>query len=141
MQLKFLIFNFLNYKRFLNGLYLSYNASFSSSFEAALAEKITFAGIEQVVILKRSDQLTRMLEHRVITEGDILSFTAMGRRIDFIILDHSPKTDAVRIHLDTKIIISEKPIKTEIRNYKNIICSKCGYHIRFCPGCGNDLKN
>ncbi len=79
--------------------------------EASLAERITFAGLEESVIIRRSDQLVRMLENRVITKGDILSFNAMGRRIDFIVIDYSPKADAVRIHLETKITISEKTHK------------------------------
>ena len=79
--------------------------------EASLAERITFAGLEESVIIRRSDQLVRMLENRVITKGDILSFNAMGRRIDFIVIDYSPKADAVRIHLETKISISEKTHK------------------------------
>ena len=79
--------------------------------EASLAERITFAGLEESVIIRRSDQLVRMLENRVITKGDILSFNAMGRRIDFIVIDYSPKSDAVRIHLETKITISEKTHK------------------------------
>ena len=79
--------------------------------EASLADRITFAGIEESVIIRRSDQLVRMLENRVITKGDILSFNAMGRRIDFIVIDYSPRAAAVRIHLDTKITISEKTHK------------------------------
>ncbi|MFX0035533.1 MAG: CDC48 family AAA ATPase [Candidatus Hermodarchaeota archaeon] len=79
--------------------------------EASLADRITFAGLQESVILRRSDQLVRMLENRVITKGDILSFNAMGRRIDFIVIDYFPKADAVRIHLDTKITISEKTHK------------------------------
>ncbi|MFX1329881.1 MAG: CDC48 family AAA ATPase [Promethearchaeota archaeon] len=79
--------------------------------EASLADRITFAGLQESVILRRSDQLVRMLENRVITKGDILSFNAMGRRIDFIVIDYFPRADAVRIHLDTKITISEKTHK------------------------------
>ncbi|MFX1324037.1 MAG: CDC48 family AAA ATPase [Promethearchaeota archaeon] len=79
--------------------------------EASLADRITFAGVEESVIIRRSEQLVRMLENRVITKGDILSFNAMGRRIDFIVVDYAPKAAAVRIHLDTKISISEKTHK------------------------------
>ncbi len=79
--------------------------------DASLADRITFAGLEESVILRRSEQLVRMLENRVITKGDILSFNAMGRRIDFIVVDFAPKAAAVRIHLDTKITISEKTKK------------------------------
>ncbi|MHA2392278.1 MAG: CDC48 family AAA ATPase [Promethearchaeota archaeon] len=79
--------------------------------DASLADRITFAGVEESVIIRRSEQLVRMLENRVITKHDILSFNAMGRRIDFIVVDYAPKAAAVRIHLDTKITISEKTHK------------------------------
>ena len=79
--------------------------------ECVNAENITFAGLKESVIIRRSEQLVRMLENRVITKEDILSFNAMGKRIDFIVIDYSPKTDSVRIHLDTKITISEKSYK------------------------------
>jgi len=79
--------------------------------DASLADRITFAGVEESVILRRSEQLVRMLENRVITKGDILSFNTMGRRIDFIVVDFAPKAAAVRIHLETKITISEKTHK------------------------------
>jgi transitional endoplasmic reticulum ATPase len=76
--------------------------------EAALADKITFAGLKEAIILKNSQQLARKLENRVITKDDILSFYAYGRRIDLVVVDYSPKSDAVRIHLDTRIVFSEK---------------------------------
>jgi len=79
--------------------------------EASLADRITFAGMEESVVVRRSEQLVRILENRVITKGDIMSFNAMGRRIDFIVIDFAPRAAAVRIHLDTKITISEKTHK------------------------------
>ncbi|MFX1549872.1 MAG: CDC48 family AAA ATPase [Promethearchaeota archaeon] len=79
--------------------------------EASLADRITFAGLEESIILRTPQQLTQILENRVVTRGDILSFNAMGRRIDFVVIDYSPKADAVRIDLDTKISISEKTSK------------------------------
>ncbi|MFW9828005.1 MAG: CDC48 family AAA ATPase [Candidatus Thorarchaeota archaeon] len=79
--------------------------------EASLADRITFAGLEESIILRTPQQITQILENRVITKGDILSFNAMGRRIDFVVIDYSPKTEAVRIHLGTKITVSEKTHK------------------------------
>ncbi|MFX1339686.1 MAG: CDC48 family AAA ATPase [Promethearchaeota archaeon] len=76
--------------------------------EAALATRVTFAGLEETVIIRNSQQLARKLENRVITKGDILSFYAMGRRVDLVVVEYSPKAEAVRIHLDTKVILSEK---------------------------------
>lgn len=80
--------------------------------EAALASKITFAGLEEAVILRNSQQLARKLENRVITKGDILSFYSFGnKRVDLVVVDYIPKADAVRIHEGTKIILSEKTHK------------------------------
>ncbi len=79
--------------------------------EASLAERITFAGLEESIILRTPQQITQILENRVVTKGDIISFNAMGRRIDFVVIDYHPKAEAVRIHLDTKITISEKTHK------------------------------
>jgi len=79
--------------------------------DANLAERITFAGVEESVIIRDPNRLVRMLENRVITKNDILSFNAMGRRIDFIVVDYAPKADAVRIHLETKITISPQSHK------------------------------
>ena len=79
--------------------------------EAVLANKITFAGLEESVIVRTPQKLARKLENRVLTKGDILSFYYMGRRIDLIVIDYSPQAEAVRIHLDTQIILSEKSRK------------------------------
>lgn len=76
--------------------------------DAALASKVTFAGLKEAVVLRNSQQLAEKLENRVITKGDIISFYSMGRRIDFVVVDYNPRADAVRIHLDTKIDLSEK---------------------------------
>ncbi|MFX0044111.1 MAG: CDC48 family AAA ATPase, partial [Candidatus Hodarchaeota archaeon] len=79
--------------------------------EASLAERITFAGLEESILLRSPQQITQILENRVVTKGDILSFNAMGRRIDFVVIDYHPRAEAVRIYLDTKITISEKTHK------------------------------
>ncbi len=79
--------------------------------EAALANKVTFAGLEESVVVRTPQQLARQLENRVLTKGDILSFYSMGRRVDLIVIDYSPQAEAVRIHLETKIILSEKSHK------------------------------
>jgi len=79
--------------------------------EASLAERITFAGLEESIILRTPQQITQILENRVVTKGDIISFNAMGRRIDFVVIEYHPKAEAVRIHLDTTITISEKSHK------------------------------
>jgi len=79
--------------------------------EAVLADKVTFAGFQEAVILKNRQQLARTLENRIITKEDILSFYSYGRRVDLVVVDFSPRSEAGRIHLDTKIVLSEKSFK------------------------------
>lgn len=79
--------------------------------EAKIADTVIFAGLEEAVILRNSQQLASKLENRVITKNDILSFYAYGRRVDLVVVDYSPRSDAVRISIDTKIELSEKSHK------------------------------
>ena len=72
------------------------------------AQTITFAGLDSSFMIRDSQQLTRILEKRVITRGDSLSFYAMGRRVDLVIVDYTPKADAVKITLDTKIEFTDE---------------------------------
>jgi len=89
--------------------------------EASFAESLTFAGLNQSFLIRDSQQLARKLEKRVIMRGDNLSFYAMGRRIDLVIVDYIPKAEAVRIHLDTKINFTEKRVKLLKENIDSAI--------------------
>ena len=88
--------------------------------DAALADKITFAGLKEAIYTRKSQQLARTLENRVVTKGDILSFYASAnKRVDLVVIDYTPRTEAVRIHLDTEIIISEKSHREIIESEKS----------------------
>ena len=102
--------------------------------DAVLAKQVTFAGLEEQVIIRNSQQLARKLENRVITKGDILSFYAFGRRVDLVVVAYKPKTEAVRIHLDTKIILSEKSHK------QLIIGSRMGITYDDIGGLQNEIQ-
>ncbi len=78
--------------------------------EASPAKQLTFAGLDGSLIVRDTAHLVRKLEKRVITRGDNLSFYAMGRRIDLVVVDYSPKADAVKITLDTDIKFADKNI-------------------------------
>ncbi|MFW9781698.1 MAG: CDC48 family AAA ATPase [Candidatus Heimdallarchaeota archaeon] len=82
-----------------------------AKIEASVAERVTFAGLEEAIILRNTQQLAEKLENRVITKGDILSFYAMGGRVNLVVIDYSPKADAVIINVKTKIILSPKSHK------------------------------
>ncbi len=82
-----------------------------SKIEASIAERVTFAGLEEAIILRNAQQLANILENRVITKGDILSFYAMGSRVNLVVIDFTPKSEAVRIDDQTKILLSPKSHK------------------------------
>ena len=75
---------------------------------ADIANTITFAGLDNSLIPRDPQALARKLENRSITKGDSLSFYAMARRIDLVVVDYTPNSEAVKIRLDTKILFSEK---------------------------------
>ncbi len=74
--------------------------------KAAIAEKLVFASLTKSVVFNPK-QLNRELENRVVTIGDILSFYHYQKTYDVVVVDFQPKTDAVRIHIDTDIRLSE----------------------------------
>jgi transitional endoplasmic reticulum ATPase len=75
--------------------------------KVVLAEKVVFASMSEAVVIKPR-LLNSLLLNRVVTKDDILSFYHYQRRYDMIVIDFEPRTDAVRIHLDTEIKLSEK---------------------------------
>ena len=87
--------------------------------KAALAEKVVFASLSESVIISPR-QLNKLLENRVVTKNDILSFYAnYNKKYDMIVVDFQPRTDAVRIHLKTDIRLSEKTHKELIEKEKS----------------------
>ena len=76
--------------------------------DADFAETITFTGLNYSLIPRDPQALARKLEKRVVTMGDCLSFYAMGHRIDLVVVNYTPKTEAVKINLNTKIAFTEK---------------------------------
>ncbi len=73
-----------------------------------LANTITFAGLDNSLIPRDPQALARKLENRTVTKGDSLSFYAMARRIDLVVVNYTPNSEAVKIRLGTKILFSEK---------------------------------
>ncbi len=75
--------------------------------EASIANSVIFTGVDDSLILRNTQQLARRLENRVVTKGDILSFYTYGKRIDLVVLDFTPKSEAVRIFLTTKFELTD----------------------------------
>ena len=85
--------------------------------EANLADKITISWLqESITNIGRPQYLVRRFENRVITKGDILPVPFGSGRIDIIVIDYTPKGDAVKIYLGTKITVLEKSYKGLLYN-------------------------
>ena len=85
---------------------------------AVPADELKLAGLKEAVYI-RSKDLTSLLEGRVITNGDILTIWSYGKNYDFVVLDFTPKAEAVQIQLDTKITYSKVSQKELIEREKN----------------------
>lgn len=77
------------------------------------AEKIIFAPTVPLRITGGEAYLRRYLEGRVLTRGDVIEISVMGRKIDLVATKILPSADAVIIGGGTDIQISEKPVKEE----------------------------
>ncbi|MFX1592336.1 MAG: hypothetical protein ACFFCL_06545 [Promethearchaeota archaeon] len=72
-----------------------------------LAQQVSFAGHRTGVILKNTDILAEKLKNRLVSNGDIFSFRNGNKKVDLIVVDHTPQTDVVKINEDTAIYSQE----------------------------------
>ncbi len=81
--------------------------------QATLAEAVVFAPTVPLRITGGEEYLKRYMEGRIITKGDIIEISVMGRKIELMATRVSPAKDAAVIGDRTQIEISEKPAKEE----------------------------
>jgi transitional endoplasmic reticulum ATPase len=81
--------------------------------QVSSAEKVVFAPTVPLRITGGEEYLKRYMEGRVITRGDIIELSVMGRKIELMAIRVSPAKDAAVISDRTSIEISEKPAKEE----------------------------
>jgi len=75
--------------------------------EVVFADKVTFKIAENSSLPKDSQWLVKKLENQIVTLNDTINIYDWGRKINLNVIDFIPKAKAVRIHLDTEIILSE----------------------------------
>ncbi len=81
--------------------------------KSAPAGKVVFAPTVPLRITGGEEYLRRYLDGRVLTRGDVIEISVMGRKIELVATKISPAADAVIIGDRTGIEISEKPAKEE----------------------------
>jgi transitional endoplasmic reticulum ATPase len=77
------------------------------------AGKVVFAPTVPLRITGGEEYLRRYLDGRVLTRGDVIEISVMGRKIELVATKITPAADAVIIGDRTGIEISEKPAKEE----------------------------
>jgi transitional endoplasmic reticulum ATPase len=77
------------------------------------AGKVVFAPTVPLRITGGEEYLRRYLEGRVLTKGDVIEISVMGRKIELVATKITPAADAVIMGDRTGIEISEKPAKEE----------------------------
>jgi transitional endoplasmic reticulum ATPase len=77
------------------------------------AQKISLAPTEELKLIGGEEYLSQILEGRVISRGDLIELTVMGRKIDLVVTKLSSQTESAIIQQTTTINISEKPTRPE----------------------------
>jgi transitional endoplasmic reticulum ATPase len=90
------------------------------------AKKITFAPTQQLKLMGGEEYLQQVLEGRALSKGDLITINVMGRKIDLIITNFSPGSDAVILDATTNIQISEKPVSEQISKMPRVTYDDVG---------------
>src|SRR3954469_6194922 len=79
--------------------------------ESKSAKSITFAPIEPLRIMGAEEFLAEYLDGALMTKGDTIPISVMGRRIDLVVISTNPPSGPVIINNSTEIIVSEESSK------------------------------
>lgn len=90
------------------------------------AERITLAPTEEIRLVGGEEYLSQILEGRVVTRGDLIELTIMGRKIDLVVTKLSAPGDIAIIQEDTRVTLSEKPAKAEMQKLPRITYEDIG---------------
>jgi len=74
--------------------------------QTELAESVTFAEIGKTQNLKNPQNIVNLLINSPITKQSVFTFYIKGRKIDLVVEDFTPNSRIVKIHPETKIIVS-----------------------------------
>ena len=75
--------------------------------EVVFADQVTFKIAENSALPKDSEWLAKKLENQIVSSNDTVNIYDWGRKINLEVVSFLPNANAVRIHLDTEIVLSE----------------------------------
>src|SRR3954452_9363971 len=79
--------------------------------ESKSAKSITFAPIEPLRIMGAEEFLAEYLDGALMTKGDTIPISVMGRRIDLVVISTNPPSGPIIINNSTEIVVSEESSK------------------------------
>jgi len=77
------------------------------------AESIQLAPVDRAILIKDENVFARILENRVLMQGDVFSFDVMGGSIHFVVKSVTPKSKAVQITINTRINVDRTPVASK----------------------------
>lgn len=72
-----------------------------------LAQQVSFAGFQKGIILKNPNLLVEKLNNKLVSKGDIFTFRSGNKKIDLIVINHTPETRVVKMGENTTIYCQE----------------------------------
>ncbi len=76
--------------------------------DARIAEKLTLAPTEPLRIVGGEEYLAQYLEGRVLSRGDYVPVSIMGRKLDLVVTSTNPSAEAVIVTENTEIVVGEQ---------------------------------
>jgi len=93
---------------------------------AKTATKVTFSPTEEIKIVGGEQYLSQILEGRVITRGDLIELTIMGRKIDLVVTKLKASSDIAMMQPSTQITLTESAVKPGEHKLQHIIYEDIG---------------
>jgi transitional endoplasmic reticulum ATPase len=82
--------------------------------DARRAEQLTLYPTEPLRIMGGEQYLAQLLEGRVVSQGSVITINILGRRVDLVVTQTQPKTDAVIVSRGTQIVFTDKEPKQKL---------------------------
>lgn len=71
------------------------------------AQQVSFAGFQKGIILKNPKIIVKKLNNKLVSKGDIFTFRSGNKKVDLIVVNHTPDTKVVKINENTTIYCQE----------------------------------
>lgn len=108
--------------------------------QTEFAEEVKLRCIKESIIIN-SSQLTKLLENRVITKGDILSFFSYRKKYELEVTDYSPKAKSVQVQPNTLFTILPSPfLEMELFAQLSYAYNQIGEHGNAIEAANNAIK-